>query len=199
MAYENGIFPWYNEEDPILWWSPDPRMVLYPGEMRVSKSLRQVVRNKSFELRIDTAFDEVMERCGKIPRKGQEGTWITHEMKEAYSGLFREGFGHSFETWHNGKLVGGLYGLSLGRAFFGESMFSEMSDASKFAFYHLHECACHWDFHFIDCQVPTTHLATLGAKEVHRKIYLQQLKSALAFPDKPGKWHFCSDDGPVAE
>jgi leucyl/phenylalanyl-tRNA--protein transferase len=134
-AYASGIFPWYGDDDPILWWSPDPRLVLYPEKFKVSKSLRQTLNKKPFEIRIDFAFEEVIDNCSKIPRKEQHGSWITDEMKLAYIKMFDLGLAHSIETWEGNKLVGGLYGLSLGNAFFGESMFHKRKDASKIAFY----------------------------------------------------------------
>ncbi|MEZ4721664.1 MAG: leucyl/phenylalanyl-tRNA--protein transferase [Flavobacteriales bacterium] len=188
LAYENGIFPWFNPDQPMLWWSPPKRMVLYPSRMKVSKSLKKSVQKGGFELRIDTNFEQLMRSCGSTPRKGQEGTWVTEEMIEAYSDLFNQGLAHSFETWKEDTLVGGLYGVSLGRAFFGESMFSTETDASKVAFYHLHEFVSNNGFQFIDCQLYTDHLASLGAIEVERELYLRELKTALAYPDLVGSW-----------
>ena len=188
LAYENGIFPWYNADQPILWWSPPKRMVLFPNELKVSKSLKKSINKGGFELRIDENFVMVMENCGKTKRKGQEGTWITSEMIEAYEYLHQMGFAHSFEIWKGKEMVGGLYGVSLGRAFFGESMFSTVNDASKVAFYHLHNFAIDNDFQFIDCQLHTTHLESLGAREIDRARYLSELASALAFPDIKGTW-----------
>lgn len=188
LAYENGIFPWFNDDQPILWWSPEMRMVLYPNEFKLSKSLKQSLKNKGFELRIDTAFDTVIGICGDLRRKDQDGTWITEEIKEAYFELHKIGFAHSFEIWQNNELVGGLYGVSLGRAFFGESMFSLERDASKAAFYYLNEFAKKQQFHFIDCQLHTTHLESLGAREIPRDQFITELKSALAYPDLNTSW-----------
>lgn len=188
LAYENGIFPWFNDDQPILWWSPENRMVLYPNEFKLSKSLKQSIRNKRFEIRIDTAFEQVIEQCANVPRADQDGTWITDEIRSAYANLHQMGFAHSFEIWQNTNLVGGLYGVSLGRAFFGESMFSLVSDASKAAFYFLSEFAKKQDFHFVDCQLHTDHLASLGAKEIPRNQFLSELKTALAYPDLNQLW-----------
>jgi leucyl/phenylalanyl-tRNA---protein transferase len=188
LAYENGIFPWFNQEDPILWWSPPKRMLLFPGKMNVSKSLKKSVDKAGFELRLDTEFEKVIRLCGEVPRKGQEGTWVTEPMIQAYVNLHQLGFAHSFETWKNGQLVGGLYGVSLGLAFFGESMFSLVSDASKVAFHHLHEFCKRLGFQFIDCQLYTSHLASLGAREVSRADFLVSLRAALDFPDRNQKW-----------
>ncbi|MDP4963666.1 MAG: leucyl/phenylalanyl-tRNA--protein transferase [Salibacteraceae bacterium] len=188
LAYENGIFPWFNDDQPILWWSPENRMVLYPDEFKQSKSLKQSIRNKQFEFKMDTAFVQVIEHCAKVPRADQDGTWITDEIRSAYANLHQMGFAHSFEIWQNNNLVGGLYGISLGRAFFGESMFSLVSDASKAAFYFLSEFAKKQDFHFVDCQLHTDHLASLGAKEIPRNQFLSELKTALAYPDLNQLW-----------
>lgn len=187
-AYESGIFPWYEEGQPILWWSPPRRMVLNPDQMRVSKSLRQVLRSGQFEVRIDTAFSQVIEACASIDRPGQHGTWITAEMMDAYKHLHTLGFAHSFECFRGQVLVGGLYGLSLGKAFFGESMFSKENNASKVAFHGLVEFAKHNGFDFIDCQLHTEHLASLGAVEVPRERFQSILKEALANDDRIGKW-----------
>ncbi|MBT3647786.1 MAG: leucyl/phenylalanyl-tRNA--protein transferase [Flavobacteriales bacterium] len=187
-AYESGVFPWYEATQPILWWAPPKRMVLYPQELKMSKSLAQSIRNRGFELRIDTAFSNMIELCAETPRSGQNGTWLTEEMQKAYVKLHDEGFAHSFEIWRDDELVGGLYGLCLGKAFFGESMFSKARDASKVAFYHLSEFSKKHDIKFIDCQLHTTHLESLGAKEVARKQFMKELKEALAYPDRCEKW-----------
>jgi len=165
-AYRNGIFPWFSHDQPILWWSPDPRMVLFPTELKISRSLARTVRSTRFEVRADTAFDAVIKGC-RQPRRGESGTWITEEMAEAYGTLHRAGFAHSVETWLDGKLVGGLYGVALGRAFFGESMFARVSDASKVALVALARQLQHWEFGLIDCQMNTAHLASMGAREIH--------------------------------
>ncbi len=188
LAYSNGIFPWYSEDDPIMWWSPDPRMVLFPEKLKISKSLRQILKSKNYEVRFDSNFEDVIENCSKTMRKGQDGTWITEEMKDAYIRLHESGYAHSAETYINGKLAGGLYGVSLGRAFFGESMFYKKSDASKIAFCFLVERVKEWDFHFIDTQVETQHLKSLGAINVSRKEFLTLLNKTLNYPTIKGKW-----------
>jgi len=198
-AYSTGIFPWYSEGQPILWFSPDPRMVLLPGEFKRSKSLtriiasnkfelRIIIASNKFELRIDTQFAEVIKACSKIPRPGQDGTWITEDMIAAYIGLHRIGVAHSFETYCDNELVGGLYGVSLGKAFFGESMFHLQRDASKFAFAALVDFCENHDFHFIDAQVPTEHLATLGAEEMTRPNFLGRLAQAMDNEGVVGSW-----------
>ena len=188
LAYSMGIFPWFSEEDPILWWSPDPRSIVYPESAKFSKSLRQTLRNSPFEIKFDTDFKRVVEECAAVPREDQDGTWITTKMKKAYLRLHEEGFAHSVEVYQNGKLTGGLYGVSLGKAFFGESMFHHVSNASKIAFFHLVERLKKWDFHFIDAQVKTDHLQSLGAVPVPRKEFLKKLQDALKFPTHRGKW-----------
>ncbi|MCD4684033.1 MAG: leucyl/phenylalanyl-tRNA--protein transferase [Bacteroidales bacterium] len=188
LAYSHGIFPWYSKDDPIMWWSPDPRMVLFPEKLKISKSLRQTLKNKNYEVRFDSNFEEVIENCSKTMRKGQDGTWITEEMKNAYIQLHESGYAHSVETYINGKLAGGLYGISLGRAFFGESMFYKESGASKIAFCFLVERAKEWDFHFIDTQVETQHLKSLGAINISRKEFLPLLNKTLNYPTIKGKW-----------
>jgi len=187
-AYANGIFPWYSEGQPILWHSPDPRMALLPGKFKLTKSLARVIAAKKFELRIDTQFREVITACSKVPRIGQEGTWITQEMIEAYIELHKNGFAHSFETHCDGKLVGGLYGVSLGRAFFGESMFHLQTDASKVAFAALVDFCETRDFQFIDAQVPSEHLTRLGAQEMPRPEFLDRLSQALSLDGLIGRW-----------
>jgi leucyl/phenylalanyl-tRNA---protein transferase len=179
LAYSLGIFPWYAECSPILWWSPDPRLVLFPDELKVSRSLRQTIKKKTFEITIDSAFEEVIRNCSGICRDGQQGTWITEEMIEAYIRLYNAGYAHSVETRHNGELVGGLYGIAMGRAFFGESMFAKMSNASKIALVELIEHLNPLGFEFIDCQVTTEHLKSLGARELPRSEFLRILKKAL--------------------
>lgn len=189
-AYASGIFPWYSDDDPILWWSPDPRLVLYPDRFKLSKSLKQKINRQTFDIRVDFAFEEVVENCAKAKRKAQDGTWITDEMKEAYVKLFNHGLAHSVETWEGNKLVGGLYGISLGAAFFGESMFHKRTDASKVAFYYLAEMCKKWNFAFIDCQVTNPHLVSLGAEEIMRDEFLDTLADAIEEPTKQGKWEF---------
>ncbi len=179
-AYRQGIFPWYSEGQPILWWSPDPRMVLFPDELHVHRSLQKIIRRGGYEIRVDTVFTRVMQACAE-PRKDQDGTWISPEMIEAYSMLHAMGFAHSVETWVDGELAGGLYGLALGRAFYGESMFARRSDASKIAFVHLVKQLQQWNFGLIDCQMNTAHLARFGAREIPRSeftTHLQQLAAA---------------------
>lgn len=188
IAYANGIFPWYSENEPLLWWSLDPRLVIRPGEMRVSKSLRHTLHSGLFESRIDTAFEEVMRHCAQMPREGQDGTWITDEMLEAYIQLHQMGLAHSFETYHEGTLVGGLYGVSLGKLFCGESMFHLMSDASKVAFYQLHQFLVAHDFKLIDCQQETKHLVSLGAYSIDRQDYLDEIHALVKEPTLKGNW-----------
>ena len=179
LAYRSGIFPWYSKGEPVLWWSPDPRLVLYPNELRISKSLRKVIKRKIFQVTFDQAFDAVIEACAGVKRSYGEGTWITDEMKAAYCELHRQGHAHSVEAWQGGKLVGGLYGVSIGRAFFGESMFSRVSNASKVAFATFVENLQQLNFKLIDCQVKTDHLIRFGAREVPRKVFLGQLEVAV--------------------
>jgi len=189
LAYQLGIFPWYAEGQPILWWSPDPRLVLDPRDFHTTRRLRQTLKKGTFEVTFDTAFAEVIQGCAAAPRKGQEGTWITPEMEQAYIRLHEQGFAHSVESWWNGHLVGGVYGVSLGRCFFGESMFFRKTDASKVAFAALIEQLKRWDFHMIDAQVTTEHLLRLGAKEIPRRVFLQRLRKSLRFPTLQGKWN----------
>jgi leucyl/phenylalanyl-tRNA--protein transferase len=186
-AYASGIFPWY-EEDPILWFSPDPRLVLVPGELRVGRSLAKVLRKRPFEIRFDSAFDEVVAACAGARRPGQAGTWITAEMRRAYGELHRLGFAHSVEAWREGELAGGLYGVSLGAAFFGESMFARAADASKVAFVELVRRVLGWEFRFVDCQVETEHLRRFGATLWSRARFLDELALALRSPTRRGPW-----------
>lgn len=188
-AYKHGIFPWFNPGEPILWWSPDPRMVMFPGELKVSRSLRKTLKKKTYEIRADTAFRQVMEACA-APRDGHSGTWITPAMISAYTELHRQGLAHSVETWMGSKLVGGLYGISLGRMFFGESMFSLATDASKIAFVHLARQLERWGFGMIDCQMKTAHLASLGAREIPRAEFSQKLSELVNFHGINGAWQF---------
>ncbi len=187
-AYSRGIFPWYSEEMPILWWCPDPRLVMFPGKFKISKSLGHTIRQKKYNVKIDENFEKVIENCALSKRKGQEGTWITNEMKEAYIRLYKEGYAHSFETYYNNELVGGLYGVSLGRTFFGESMFYKMTDVSNVALYYLIERMKKWEFHFIDAQQSTQHLKMLGAQEIPRKRFLRMLDISLREATMRGKW-----------
>jgi leucyl/phenylalanyl-tRNA--protein transferase len=169
QAYSNGIFPWFNSDDDyIMWWSPSPRLVLFPNELKVSKSLKRTIKKDKFKIRFNTNFEEVINNCAKINRIGQEATWITNEMKKAYINLYNEGFVISAESYIDEKLVGGLYGVVIGRVFFGESMFAKTSDASKVAFYYLVQYLKQNNFEFIDCQMTTNHLVSLGAREIER-------------------------------
>lgn len=187
-AYRSGIFPWFNPDDPILWWSPNPRMLLYPQNFKTSKSFRRVLRNKGYEVKFDHNFNEVISHCGNIPRPNQEGTWLTTEMKEAYIELHDMGFAHSIETYYEGKLVGGLYGIAMGKVFFGESMFTYMPDASKVALYALSNICVKKCYHFIDCQVETPHMLKWGAKLVQRNSFLDQLEEGLNDSTDFGSW-----------
>ncbi len=175
-AYYNGIFPWYSHDQPILWWSPNPRAVLFPEKLHISRSLKKVIRKKIFTSSIDQAFEQVIFACAQSPRKDQDGTWITDDMQQAYINLHRMGIAHSAECWLDGELVGGLYGLSLGKVFFGESMFARQSNASKVAFVHLLDELIKDDYALIDCQVTTDHLLSLGAEEIPRDLFLKLLK-----------------------
>ncbi|MFV0593197.1 MAG: leucyl/phenylalanyl-tRNA--protein transferase [Draconibacterium sp.] len=187
-AYHQGIFPWFCEDEPVLWWSPNPRMVLLPNDFKFNKSLRQVVNKGTFELRVDTAFRDVITNCSKIKRSHEDETWITNDIIEAYVELHELGYAHSFESYFEGELAGGLYGLSIGNCFFGESMFFIKTDASKVAFYHLVQFALKHQFAFIDAQQPTGHLASLGAKPIPRKDFLDMLGKALQKDTFQGKW-----------
>jgi leucyl/phenylalanyl-tRNA---protein transferase len=178
-AYRKGIFPWYNEEELPLWWSPDPRFVLFPGELHISRSMRKVIARGSFQFRTNTAFEEVIHYCGTVPREGQDGTWLTPEMKEVYTQLHYQGFAHSAETWKGDELVGGMYGIRLGQVFFGESMFSKISNASKFAFIQFVQRASLDGIHLVDCQVYTEHVESLGARLISRTNYIKLLRTLL--------------------
>lgn len=178
-AYSKGIFPWYSDGHPIMWWSPDPRMVLYPERFRISKSLHSTIRKQEFLVRMDTAFSEVVENCSKAPRPGQGGTWITADMKAAYNSLHEEGFAHSVEVYRDEVLAGGLYGVSLGGVFFGESMFHIIRDASKIGLYFLVEFLAARSFDMIDAQQSTPHLRSLGAEEIPRERFLEVLAGSL--------------------
>jgi leucyl/phenylalanyl-tRNA---protein transferase len=190
-AYRHGIFPWFSEGEPILWWSPDPRMVLFPSEINIALSLRKTLRKHAYEVRADTAFEQVMRACA-APRKGQNGTWIHEEMITAYCELHRMGYAHSIETWMDGKLAGGLYGVALGRMFYGESMFSRKTDASKIALAHLCVQLERWKFGLIDCQMNTPHLSSLGAREISRKEFITRLQDLINYAPVP-VWHFDDD------
>ena len=186
-AYRRGIFPWYSGHEPILWWSPDPRMVLYCTELKVSRSLAKNVRNKGYEVRIDTAFREVLAGCSGARRDGG-GTWLGEDMRKAYFALHRAGYAHSVETWRKGELVGGLYGVALGRMYYGESMFSRATDASKVALVALVEELRARGFPLIDCQVRTPLLASLGAREIPRRSFLREIAALVNYAEPPGKW-----------
>jgi leucyl/phenylalanyl-tRNA--protein transferase len=187
-AYSEGIFPWYGDGLPILWHSPDPRMVLRANELRIARSLEKTMRKSLYEIRFDTAFREVIEACASAPRPGQLGTWITLDMIEAYTRLHAMGYAHSAEAWHGGELVGGLYGVSLGGAFFGESMFAIAPDASKVAFVTLVRALESWDIPLIDCQTHTEHLARFGATLWPRKHFLAELGAETRKPTRKGRW-----------
>lgn len=186
-AYSHGIFPWYSDGEPIIWWSPDPRFVLFPEELRVSRSMRQVLKRKTFSFTFDTSFAEVINRCG-APRKDQNGTWITDEMKDAYIRLHELGFAHSVEAWQDNELAGGLYGISLGNCFFGESMFTRVSNASKAAFIVLTRSLEGLGFPVIDCQVHTDHLESLGARFITREKFLGYVAAAHDKETLRGNW-----------
>ena len=187
-AYQRGIFPWYSSGEPVLWWSPDPRMVLVPGELKISRSLAKTLRNASYEVRLDTSFDAVARACADMPRDGQAGTWITAEMQAAYAELHRLGYAHSVETWVDGQLAGGLYGVAIGRAFYGESMFADVRDASKIALAHLCAHLKLRGFGIIDCQMETRHLASLGARPIPRRDFSARLEVLCVQGDGPGRW-----------
>ncbi len=176
LAYKNGIFPWFNDDSLILWWAPDPRMILYPDKVKVSKSMRKVIRDGTFTLTKNTCFEQVMDYCAQIERKGQDGTWITPEMKTAYMNLYKKGHAKSFEVWEDGELVGGLYGVDLGHVFCGESMFSLRPNASKYAFIQMAQEFGEKGYKIIDCQVHTNHLESMGAESVPRKDFLEILQ-----------------------
>lgn len=188
LAYAQGIFPWYSEEQPILWHSPDPRFVLMLDEFELSRSLRRVVRKQPFEIRADTAFEDVIDACAAVARPEQDGTWITSEMRSAYVALHELGFAHSVESWLDGELQGGLYGVSLGGVFFGESMFARASDASKVALVHLVMQLRAWGFDLLDSQVHTEHLARFGGREIPRHHYLDLLHERMQVPSRKGVW-----------
>ncbi len=188
LAYGMGLFPWYNEGDPVLWWSPDPRIVLRLNALKVSKSLKRVLKKEVFSVTMDEAFDAVINSCATVKRKGESGTWIVGSMVEAYIRLHDLGFAHSVEVWEGSKLAGGLYGVSLGRVFFGESMFHKRTDASKVALVYLVSALRQWNFHFIDCQVTTGYLKSMGAGDVSRAVFLSMLENSLKFKPVCGRW-----------
>lgn len=186
-AYRNGIFPWFNEDDPILWWSPNPRLILYPEDFKVNKSFRKILKNKQYLVKFDTNFEQVIQFCAKI-REYKEGTWLIKSMRDAYIQLHEMGFAHSVEVYEDSELIGGLYGLAIGKGFFGESMFSLKPNGSKIALKALCDIAIKEDYKFIDCQVPTEHLQRLGAKLVDRDIFLDELQEVLENGGDIGSW-----------
>lgn len=186
-AYARGIFPWFSDEDPVLWWSPDPRMVLMVTELHVSQSLRRTIRSGRYAVTFDRAFRDVMAGCAE-PRETRNGTWITADMIDAYSELAETGYAHSVEVWSGSELAGGLYGVALGRMFYGESMFSRRTDASKVALAHLARQLERWGFEMIDCQMSTSHLASLGAREIPRPEFLRRLDRLVPQPGVPSPW-----------
>jgi leucyl/phenylalanyl-tRNA---protein transferase len=192
VAYRQGIFPWYSEGQPILWWSPDPRLVLFPGQLSVARSLRKQLRQKTYQVTLDQDFPGVIRACAR-PRRNAEDTWITPELQSAYTRLHRMGYAHSVEAWEHGKLVGGLYGLSIGRIFFGESMFSLRANASKVALTYLCYQLQRWNFPLIDCQVQSEHLQRLGAQTIPRNDFLRYLEQFSPAPPIQGQWHFDQD------
>jgi len=186
-AYKQGIFPWYNDDEPILWWSPNPRLVLQPEQVKISRSLAKTLRKNKFEIRFDTAFNQVIESCSE-PRDYTDGTWISEDMKHAYKALFKAGFAHSAEAWFEGELVGGLYGVAIGQIFFGESMFHKKTDASKVVFAHLSQQLQQWNYKLIDCQVYSSHLASLGAAEIQRTEFITWLNNYCHQAPHPDAW-----------
>ena len=191
-AYGRGIFPWFSDEDPVLWWSPDPRMVLFVSEIHLSRTLRRAIRGGGFTVTLDRAFQAVMDGCAE-PRRDQDGTWISGDMLTAYTALARLGFAHSVEVWQDGELAGGLYGVAIGRMFFGESMFSRQTNASKVALAYLARQLEHWSFELIDCQMSTDHLASLGAREIPRAEFLQRIGRGTGLPPVPSPWTLDDD------
>ncbi|MBW1987961.1 MAG: leucyl/phenylalanyl-tRNA--protein transferase [Deltaproteobacteria bacterium] len=198
-AYRQGIFPWYGPTEPILWWSPDPRMLLFPDRIHISRRLGRILRQGRFTFSMDRAFSRVIRLCAELRERLGHGTWLTPEMITAYEELHRQGYAHSVETWAGGELAGGLYGVSLGRCFFGESMFHLVPDASKAALAALAGQLTQWDFDFIDCQMVTGHLLRMGATPVSRRQFLRLLENALTRPDRRGSWEFSPEAacGPV--
>ena len=190
LAYRMGIFPWYSENEPIMWWSPDPRLILYPNQLKISKSLKKTLNKGDFELTMDQAFEDVITACARSRTETHEGTWILDEMIEAYCKLHESGLAHSVETWLGDELAGGLYGVSIGRCFFGESMFTRISNASKVAFVGLVKYLQKFNFALIDCQVTTSHLLSFGALEIPRVQFLEELAISLKSPTLKGRWSF---------
>lgn len=193
LGYRMGIFPWYSSGEPIKWWSPDPRMVLFVDELEVPRSLAKRIRQERFRITLDQRFETVIRACAKTPRPGQRGTWITGEMVNAYLHLHALGYAHSVEAWVEDRLVGGLYGVAVGRFYAGESMYTEEADASKVAFVHLVRQLGRWGFPLVDCQVHTAHLERFGAREIPREQYLERCFDLCNQPGRPGRWSF--DEG----
>lgn len=188
-AYSQGIFPWYNPDEPILWWCPDPRAILRPDQMQVSRSLQKSIRRGDYAVTLDRAFSEVLEACA-AERARSRGTWLGPDMQRGYSALHRQNHAHSVEVWRGGELIGGLYGVAIGRVFFGESMFSRASDASKIALYYLCRQLQQWSYEMIDCQISSAHLMSLGAQEIGRDQFLNLLAPAVRLPGHDTAWHF---------
>ncbi|MCK4493563.1 MAG: leucyl/phenylalanyl-tRNA--protein transferase [Methylococcales bacterium] len=186
-AYQKGIFPWYNPDEPILWWSPDPRLIITPNHLKISRSLAKVIRQQRFEISVDRAFFEVINACSTTREKA-EGTWISQEMIQAYQQLHEQGFAHSVEAWSQGQLIGGLYGVAIGQVFFGESMFHTQTNASKVVFVHLIQQLQQWGYQLIDCQVHSDHLVSLGAYEIDRNDFIAQLNRYCPHAPKPSAW-----------
>ena len=190
LAYRMGIFPWFSNNEPILWWSPDPRLVLYPHEIKTSKTLKKIIKKEVFKVTMDLAFNEVINQCAQVRLKKNQGTWIIEDMIEAYCQLHESGFAHSVEVWRQGELAGGLYGVSLGKCFFGESMFTRINNASNIALVKLVDYLKKLSFDMVDCQVATEHLTRFGAREIPRKLFLEQLEKSLTAPTQKGKWEY---------
>jgi len=188
QAYKQGIFPWYSEGQPLLWWSPDPRFVLLPERMHISRSLAKILRQGRYQIRLDSDFRQVIDACASVARCGQDGTWITDEMLDAYVSLHEAGYAHSVETWIDGKLAGGLYGVAIGGVFFGESMFSHSSNASKIAFAHLGKLLTFYNYGLIDCQIATDHLQSFGATGIARTDFIKLLEQYCPLPGSRGHW-----------
>ena len=199
LAYANGIFPWYSEGQPILWFSPDPRCVLTPDSLHVGRSLRKVIRKRSFDVTLDTAFEWVIDACKHTPRPGQMGTWITAEMRQAYCALHALGHAHSVEVWLDGQLVGGLYGVAIGKLFAGESMFSSASDASKTGLVWLVRQLHQWDFGLVDAQIRTETLERMGAVDIDRADYLERIKELVLTEGRVGAWRFDPNFDPLSD
>lgn len=193
LAYANGIFPWYSEGEPILWWSPDPRLVLYPAELKVSRSLKKVFKQEIFAVTMDRAFEAVITECAQVRLENNQGTWIVDDMIQAYCRLYESGFAHSVEVWKDHRLAGGLYGVSLGKCFFGESMFTRITNASKVALVALAEHLKALDFALIDCQITTAHLTRFGAREISKARFLEELAAAVMAATMRGKWSLNSE------